>query len=114
MIDFADDSTLVYFDPPYRPLNATSAFTSYTENQFNDNDQIELANFYKTLSSKGAKLMLSNSDPQNVNSNDKFFEELYWDFEIHHIKAYRMINSKASSRGAIQELLITNYKECMK
>ncbi|MBQ8545643.1 MAG: Dam family site-specific DNA-(adenine-N6)-methyltransferase [Clostridia bacterium] len=114
VIDFADDSTLVYFDPPYRPLNATSAFTSYTENQFNDNDQIELANFYKTLSSKGAKLMLSNSDPQNVNPNDKFFEELYWDFEIHHIKAYRMINSKGSSRGAIQELLITNYKECIK
>ena len=73
---FVDENTFVYFDPPYRPLNVTSAFTSYTENQFNDNDQIELAKFYKQLSNKGAKVLLSNSDPHNVNYEDNFLLHL--------------------------------------
>ena len=106
---FADENTLVYFDPPYRPLNVTSAFTSYTENQFNDNDQIELANFYKQLSDKGVKVLLSNSDPHNVNYEDNFFDELYAEFDIQRITAVRMINSKSEKRGNVTELLIKNY-----
>lgn len=106
---FADENTLVYFDPPYRPLNITSAFTSYTENQFNDNDQIELAKFYKQLSKKGVKVLLSNSDPHNVNHEDNFFDALYAEFDIQRIKAVRMINSRAEKRGSVTELLIKNY-----
>ena len=106
---FADNKTLVYFDPPYRPLNVTSAFTSYTENQFNDNDQIKLAEFYKKLSNKGVKVLLSNSDPHNVNYEDNFFDDLYAEFEIQRITAVRMINSKAEKRGNVTELLIKNY-----
>lgn len=109
MFVFADASTLVYFDPPYRPLNSTSAFTSYTENQFTDKEQIELADFYKKLSATGAKLMLSNSDPHNVDEDDNFFDNLYSDFSINRVNATRMINSKANGRGKIKELLIKNY-----
>ena len=108
-MSFADSSTLVYFDPPYRPLNVTSGFTSYTENDFSDKDQIELAEFYKALSGNGAKVMLSNSDPKNTNENDNFFDDLYADFNILRVEASRMINSKGSSRGKIKELLIKNY-----
>lgn len=107
--NFADENTLVYFDPPYRPLNVTSAFTSYTENRFSDDDQIELAKFYKKLSDKGVKVLLSNSDPHNVNCEDKFFDDLYGDFNIQRITAVRMINSKAEKRGNVTELLIKNY-----
>ena len=107
--NFADKNTFVYFDPPYRPLNVTSAFTSYTENQFNDDDQIELANFYKTLAHKGAKVLLSNSDPHNVDYDDNFFDDLYADFNIQRITAVRTINSKAEKRGNVTELLIKNY-----
>ena len=107
--NFVDKNTLVYFDPPYRPLNATSAFTSYTENQFNDNDQIELANLYKKLSNKGVKTLLSNSDPRNANYQDSFFDDLYAEFDIQRITATRMINSNADKRGKITELLIKNY-----
>lgn len=107
--DFADKNTLVYFDPPYRPLNVTSAFTSYTENQFNDDDQIELAKFYKKLSDKGVKVLLSNSDPHNVDCEDNFFDDLYESFNVQRITAVRMINSKAEKRGNITELLIKNY-----
>ncbi len=107
--NFADENTLVYFDPPYRPLNVTSAFTSYTENQFTDKDQIELANFYKRLSDNGVKVLLSNSDPHNVDFDDNFFDDLYAGFEIQRITATRMINSKAEKRGNVTELLIKNY-----
>lgn len=109
VLNFADENTFVYIDPPYRPLNATSGFTSYTEAQFNDQNQIELSDMYKKLSSIGAKVLLSNSDPHNVDKNDNFFDDLYADFTILRVEASRMINSKASSRGKIKELLIKNY-----
>lgn len=109
VMKFADSSTLVYFDPPYRPLNTTSGFTSYTEEQFSDKDQIELANFYKSLSDKGVRVMLSNSDPKNTNEEDNFFDDLYADFNIMRVEASRMINSKGASRGKIKELLIKNF-----
>ena len=106
---YIDQDTFVYFDPPYRPLNSTSGFTSYTEDQFADKDQIALASFYRDLSRKGAKVMLSNSDPKNTNSDDNFFDDLYEGFSIQRINASRMINSKADKRGSITELLIKNY-----
>lgn len=109
VLNFADENTFVYIDPPYRPLNATSGFTSYTEEHFNDQNQIELADMYKELSYMGAKIMLSNSDPHNVDENDNFFDELYSDFTILRVEATRVINSRASSRGKIKELLIKNY-----
>ena len=109
VLNFADENTFVYIDPPYRPLNATSGFTSYTEDQFNDQNQIELADVYQKLTAMGAKVMLSNSDPHNVDENDNFFDDLYADFTILRVDATRVINSKASSRGKIKELLIKNY-----
>ncbi len=54
----------VYFDPPYRPLSITSGFTSYTKEDFNDDNQKELANYFYKLDLKNAKLMLSNSNPK--------------------------------------------------
>lgn len=101
--------TFVYFDPPYRPISITSSFKSYSVNDFDDVHQTELANLYRKLSKKGAKLMLSNSDPKNINSKDFFFDNLYSDFNIHSVKANRMINSNAAKRGFINEILITNY-----
>lgn len=111
--EYVDEKTFVYFDPPYRPLNSTSNFTSYVENDFDDNEQIRLANFFKHLhNEKHAKLMLSNSDPKNVDENDNFFDKLYKqgnDFTIKRVEAKRAINSKGNGRGKITELLIINY-----
>ena len=108
---YVNNNTFVYFDPPYRPLSATSGFTSYTKEDFNDENQKELADFYKELDLKNAKLMLSNSNPKNTNKEDNFFEDIYKGFNINEVSAKRMINSKAQGRGEISELLITNYKE---
>lgn len=109
ILDFVDEQTFVYFDPPYRPLNQTSSFTSYSELEFGDKEQTELAQFASQISAIGAKLLLSNSDPKNVDVNDNFFDELYKNFHIKRVQASRMINSKSASRGKISELLISNY-----
>lgn len=108
---YIDSNTFVYFDPPYRPLSTTSGFTSYTKEDFNDENQKELAKYFKDLDEREAKLMLSNSNPKNTNKEDKFFEEIYKGFNINEISAKRMINANAKGRGEISELLITNYKE---
>ena len=114
--DFSDikkhikKDSFVYFDPPYRPLNKTSSFTSYSNNEFDDNEQKRLAAVFKKLSQiEGVKIMLSNSDPKNENKEDNFFEHLYADFKIERLKAKRMINCDASRRGEINELLVMNY-----
>ncbi len=107
-INFIDENTLVYFDPPYRPLTSTASFNSYAKNEFGDKEQIELAEYFKKISEKGAVAILSNSDPKNTNENDNFFDDLYDGFNINRIQSKRRINSNASKRGNISELLITN------
>ena len=109
--EYVDDKTFVYFDPPYRPLSITSGFTSYTKEDFNDENQKELAKYYCELNNKKAKLMLSNSNPKNTNKEDNFFEDIYKGFNINEVSAKRMINANSKGRGEISELLITNYKE---
>ncbi|MGI2747628.1 DNA adenine methylase [Bacillus cytotoxicus] len=111
LLPFIDENTFVYMDPPYRPLNVTSSFKSYSKGDFNDEDQKRLAEWFKEASTTGACLMLSNSNPKNTNSDDNFFEELYKGFNIIEVFASRAINSKASGRGAISELVIRFEKE---
>jgi len=106
---FIKENTFVYLDPPYRPLNKTSSFTSYAKEDFSDKDQIRLANFYRRMSNKGAYLMLSNSDPKNQNPEDNFFDDLYKDFNIDRVLANRMINCNGHKRGKIKEIIVTNY-----
>ena len=106
---FIDKNTFVYFDPPYRPLTETAAFTAYTTGAFDDEEQRRLATFCKECHEKGAKFLLSNADPKNVDVNDNFFDDLYKGFHIERVEAVRMINSKGSGRGKIAELLISNY-----
>lgn len=105
---FIDERTFVYIDPPYRPLTVSSSFTSYNENGFTDKEQIELGSFVAHISSLGASVLLSNSDPKNTDVNDDFFDSLYASFSIERVKASRMVNSKGSGRGAINELLVFN------
>lgn len=100
-----------YFDPPYRPLTRTAAFTAYSKEGFGDDEQRRLADFCRALDAAGQTWMLSNADPHNVDPDDAFFEELYCGFDIRRVCANRMINSKAGGRGPISELAIRNYKE---
>jgi DNA adenine methylase len=93
----------VYFDPPYYPLNKSS-FTTYTKDNFLDKEQIKLKELFVELDKKGAKVMLSNSDAA-------FVKNLYKDYNIHFVKANRMINCDATKRGKINEIVVTNYPQ---
>jgi len=111
--NYADDASFVYLDPPYRPLNRSSSFTSYSAGGFSDDDQVRLAEFFRNLDKKGAKVMLSNSDPRNVDPTDSFFDELYAGYAIQRVPARRRINCNGAGRGSINELIITNYPVSM-
>lgn len=100
--------TYIYYDPPYRPLSKTSQFTSYSKDTFGDAEQIRLAGVFRDLHSRGVYQLLSNSDPNN-HAADPFFDELYHGFNISRVDAKRMINSDASKRGMLKEILVRNY-----
>lgn len=110
-IDYISDGyNFFYFDPPYRPLNATSNFNSYSKEEFNDNEQIRLRNFCTLLNEHlDTDWMLSNSDCSAKNSNDTFFEDIYNDYTINRVYASRSINANPNKRGKLTELLISNY-----
>lgn len=106
--DYIQDNTLVYFDPPYRPITGTAAFTTYSKGGFNDENQKELADFCREISNLGAYFILSNSDPYNGDITDDFFDNLYSEFDIYRIKASRAIAAKSSSRKDVTEILVIN------
>lgn len=104
-----DDNSFVYFDPPYRPISPTASFTSYSKDSFDDKEQLRLRKVYGELDKKGAFIMLSNSDPKNVDPKDNFFDDLYRGFRIERLSATRLINCNAERRGIINEILVMNY-----
>ena len=105
---YAGPNTLFYFDPPYKPITETSSFTSYAKEGFNDDEQVRLRDFCDQISKDKALFVASNSDPKGVNPSENFFDTLYNHFIIKRVSATRMINSDASGRGAISELIISN------
>ena len=107
-LEYANKDTFVYYDPPYRPINASS-FNSYAVGDFDDNEQKRLKDVFAQADKIGALQMLSNSDPTNYNPEDSFFDDLYGSYHIHRIWAKRMINSDPNGRNGVRELLITNY-----
>jgi DNA adenine methylase len=95
---------LVYLDPPYEPLNATSNFTSYTSGHFGAEQQRRLAELFRDLVARGCKVILSNSDAPLI-------RELYAEFPSYEILAPRFINSKKDGRAPIVERLILGNLE---
>jgi DNA adenine methylase len=93
---------LVYFDPPYVPVSDTASFTKYARDDFGLDQQKDLTAVCRELDRRGVKFMLSNSRTDTV-------EKLYQGFHQRIVQALRAVNSKASKRGAVEELLITNY-----
>ncbi len=91
----------VYLDPPYDPVSATSSFASYTPDGFTWDDQKRLARACIALNRRGVRFLLSNSATDRV-------RELYRGFEQRLVRAPRFINSKADSRGRVDELLVFN------
>ena len=104
VLKYANSGDFIYFDPPYYPLNDTANFTSYTQGDFLEKEQIELFETFKFLANKGCSMLESNSDTEFINN-------LYKEFTIEKVFANRAINSKGSKRGKITEVLIRNYND---
>ncbi|MCL5989265.1 MAG: DNA adenine methylase [Candidatus Thermoplasmatota archaeon] len=98
----ANAGDFVYFDPPYTPISKSSNFTAYIDGGFSYMDQIRLAEEARRLDSLGVQFMLSNSDTEET-------RKLYSSFNVHGIKASRLINSKAERRQDASEIIVTNY-----
>jgi len=93
--------SFVYFDPPYHsPDNAN--FTSYQANTFGETEQRRLRDTFAALTRRGVPCLLSNSDTA-------FIRHLYDGYHIDTIQARRAINSDATQRGAVNEVLIWNW-----
>ncbi len=114
-LEYAEQNTLFYFDPPYKPLSNTSSFNSYAKDEFDDSEQIRLAKFCEKIDRLGFDWILSNSDVRGKNPHDNFFDNLYSEFNITRVLARRNINSNPNKRGELTELLITNnaYEKTM-
>lgn len=105
VLERAKKGDFVYFDPPYYPVSRTASFTSYTAELFLENEQVQLRDTFKKLHKRGCFVMLSNSDTPFIN-------EIYSGVsgvKISKVRAGRAINSNASKRGKILEVLVTNY-----
>ncbi|HNS95816.1 MAG TPA: DNA adenine methylase [Polyangiaceae bacterium] len=91
---------LVYFDPPYLPLSASSSFVAYTQGGFGPQDHERLRDVALMLKRRGVHVLLSNSAHPLV-------RELYGKhFHIEEVLAARAINSRGDRRGPIRELVI--------
>lgn len=102
VLEFAQKDDFIYFDSPYDPLNQTASFTSYTKDNFGKSEQIRLQSVFRKLDSKKCKILLSNA-------NTEFIKELYKDYNIYTLYANRAVNSDATKRGKIKEVLISNF-----
>lgn len=100
----AKKGDFIYFDPPYDPISATSSFTGYDINCFNQSEQKRLKEVFDELDSRGCQVLLSNSATE-------FIVNLYSQYKIDKVLATRSINSKASRRGKVPEVLVRNYGE---
>lgn len=105
IIEYSKPGDLVYFDPPYLPVSDTSDFTSYSSDGFSYDDQLMLVDTCKKLDEKGVYFVLSNSSVKVL--VDKYEEY----FTVHTVQAARSINSKASKRGEVNEILVSNVPE---
>ena len=98
----ARSGDLVYFDPPYDPLSATSSFTAYSRGGFGAADQERLASVVTELTRNQVRVVASNSSTDLI-------RRLYAPYRIRELLATRAMNSVGSGRGKVLELLISNF-----
>lgn len=107
-LKYATANSLFYLDPPYKPLSTTASFNAYSQDGFDDQQQIRLAQFCEKLNNLNHHFILSNSDVRAHDPENHFFDDLYAQFKIIRVHARRNINANASKRGQLTELLIRN------
>ncbi|WP_123533650.1 DNA adenine methylase [Halosimplex salinum] len=101
VLDAAEAGDLVYFDPPYEPMSPTADFAEYSAAGFDRDDQERLLEVARELDERGVAVVLSNSGV----TYDRYETA---GFSVEREGATRAINSDASSRGEVDEIVATN------
>ncbi len=103
---------VIYFDPPYLPLTATS-FTKYTKEDFGLPAQRGLAEVITDLTFRGVRVIMSNSyseipDPANktVGLTDSIFGPI---LDLRQVMVARSVGAAAHTRMKAKETLGFNY-----
>lgn len=104
LLEAAQAGDFVYLDPPYDPVNVTSSFTGYAAGGFDRSQQERLKQACDELDARGVNFLLSNSATD-------FIRDLYADYPTEIVGATRAINSVASKRGKVDEVLVRNYTD---
>jgi DNA adenine methylase len=99
-MDKADPGDVVYCDPPYVPLSATSYFTDYHVGGFNWDDQILLAEKAEHLAERGIRVVISNHDTKEIRKLYRKGNAKITSFEVQ-----RNISCNANKRNKVKELL---------
>ena len=102
VLDRVPRGGFVYLDPPYDPVSDTASFTGYNRGGFGREEQVRLKACCDALTARGVRFLLSNSATP-------FIRDLYSSYHISIVQARRAVNSVASRRGAIEEVLVRNY-----
>src|SRR5688572_25898001 len=102
----AGEGDFVYCDPPYAPLSRTSSFASYTAAGFSTFDQRRLQQAAIAACRRGAHVVISNSSAAEIVSAYTERDARRAGFAVTRVAARRAINSRASSRGPVDELII--------
>jgi DNA adenine methylase len=99
----------VYFDPPYVPVSKTASFTAYTAAGFSEEHQGALQKLAIQLAARGAYVLLSNSvTPLTATLYETSRSTRRAGLRAHRVPARRAINCDGSSRGTVDEYLISN------
>lgn len=104
----ATDKSLVYFDPPYFPLDRNSnVFSDYEKGGFSDEDHSKLIEYCVELASIGVRVILSNHDSSElIERINALCEIKAVKSKEYRIPTRRKIGQKTSSRISVNELLI--------
>jgi DNA adenine methylase len=109
-LEQATAGDFVYCDPPYAPLSRTSNFANYTADGFTAFDQRRLQQKVVAACKRGAFVVVSNSSAAEILSAYTAPEAQKVGLELTRVPARRAINSKASSRGPVDEVIVSNVK----
>jgi DNA adenine methylase len=104
----------VYCDPPYAPLSPTSSFANYTAEGFTSFDQRRLQKEVIAACARGAHVVVSNSSATEILNAYMAPEARKVNLQVKPVPARRAINSRASSRGPVDELIISNVLQTVR
>jgi DNA adenine methylase len=98
----------VYCDPPYAPLSRTASFAHYTAGGFSAPHHQVLQQSLVAAARRGAAVLLSNSSAPEIERAYTGDEARRAGLIVRRVAARRTINSRASRRGPVDELIVTN------